>query len=278
MIFNWLIEQKIARLKQHLARKIEAATVMLDPFPHVVVDEVFPDWYFERAQQFLIEPSYFPLTGGDGFGFMRIEDDDPHFSLLGIEQRSYWRHLDAIVKPALFEALSKRFAAHASTKLGLMLDGEVPNIDLANSEPTRGIIQCRTGKLAQPPRVDKATSLFTYFLQFSRGPSLEQFGEALYEVEHKDALISAYKERAEVRLWVPDIRQFGIQRSKTIEYRPNRLLAFINFPYSLHSVDGDATPGRISIQNYCELPQEGQALFSNWTDALNGGQKYTGSL
>jgi hypothetical protein len=273
VIFNWLIERKIERLKQHIIRAIDAATIIQKPFPHLVVDEIFPDWYFGRAQQLQIQPQAAILQGN--LGMMKIEDEDERFSYLNVDQRSFWRHLDAVVKPAACDALVKRFHSYTTEKLRLIFGQTGPAIDLADYKSTRGIIHFNLNETNRRIHLDKATSLFTYLLDFSNEPSFNAEGISLYETANVDALVEAYRKRSEVRVWYPDVDEFDIQLAKTIESRPNRLTAFVNLPYSLTGAIG-RTPG-VSIKSFCECPPQVQSLFSSWSDATTGGL-YSGNL
>lgn len=260
----------------HIERACAAAAIQDQPFPHIVIDEILPWPYFELLENHLPRESEFQIQGG--FGHIKIEETDDAFRKLGRKRKTIWRHFDVQIKAAACAGLARRFAPYASEKLCELFGQGGEDLTTESYAAQRGIIQCRTRGAIQHPHLDKATTLFTYLFYFSKDEKLAPHGTTLYETGRPDTLLEAYRERADVRVWYPDVTRFAIKACRKVDYRPNRLIAFINLSRSLHGTWTEAPVPRFSMQTYCELPPRAQALFLAWSDSLTPGQAYAGGL
>jgi hypothetical protein len=93
-------------VSEHACKLVQSATINSDPFPHIVVDGIFPEPYYEQILRNL--PPQSSLSIPAKFGMMKIEDSDPVFSELRSEGRQFWSTFDVTVKPAICRALLQR--------------------------------------------------------------------------------------------------------------------------------------------------------------------------
>lgn len=62
---------------EHACQRVRAAAINPDPFPHIVVDGIFPEQYYEELLSRL--PAISSLTIPVAFGMMKIGEDDATF-------------------------------------------------------------------------------------------------------------------------------------------------------------------------------------------------------
>ena len=90
---------------------IRDAPIEPDPFPHIVIDGIFPDQYYEELLRNL--PAVSALSIPVKFGMMKIDDDDATFRALPEAGQRFWAEFDNEVKPPICYALLKRYRPYA---------------------------------------------------------------------------------------------------------------------------------------------------------------------
>jgi hypothetical protein len=254
----------------HALNAISNASIIIEPFPHVAVDNILPESYYAQLLKHL--PGVAEIEMTSGFGHMKLESGDQAFQRIGDDRRSFWRRFEKEVKTPVCRILIEMMQPFVSSKMEQLFGGAAKKVlaDPVSFQIQRGIIQCRARGMDMQPHLDKATNLFSYLFYLSDDPAFKPFGTTLYEVERRSELVKAYRERAGVRVWFPDPKEFKIKKSKTLEFQGNRLVAFVNYAHSLHGVYTGADAPRFAMQNYCELPIDtALAHFSDWQDPLS---------
>jgi hypothetical protein len=211
-------------------------------------------------------PEVRPNPSGSGY----IPLDEQHLASL----QPCWRDYELNIRPRICAALwpyfSPYYTAKAQEAVGLPLEPVEPH-------SLRGIVQCRYPGHVQKPHVDKATTIFTFLLYLT--PESSRHGTTLYSIAHRDELREEWRKRRNVRAWFPDITIYGIKEARTLEYRANRVVAFLNLCTSLHAVAYPSGPPRYAIQNYADFaPSIRRAYFRNWNDPLSPTGEYEGDL
>jgi hypothetical protein len=269
-------------VNRHATSLIEAASVTQAPFPHLVVDEVFPNAYYALLLRHL--PSLSSLNISNRFGMMKLDPSDASLRSQPRDTQRFWMRFDHEVKPVICRALLRRFFPLLDEKLRLIFDDAAnrcgtKNLRLDEFRVLRGIVQCRTTGDRMGAHFDKATSLFTYIFYFALDDSLRPYGTILYDVNEKDRLYAAYRATRNIRAWFPAPDEFGITPSKQLEFLPNRLVAFANLPHSLHGTATDAATPRYSMQSFCEMPPRlALTLFAGWNDSVSETGIYKGDV
>jgi hypothetical protein len=236
---------------------IAGATRAMEPFPHIVVDGVFTDAFYAELLEARPPAATF---GAEGFGQLEL---------------STLRHIPALARltdaweQEIAPAVLSRFVDLYDYKLALLF-GDDPRRALQQTDtfgPLPIFMQRRMAGDSQNPHVDNAQSLFTCVMYLCDESADPRDGTTLYAAD-RDRLISAYKARREIRAWYPSLDEFSGVPHATMDYRPNRMLAFFSCPYSVHSVKIEHNPIRYSVQAQALVPQRVRdGLFAEWTDA-----------
>jgi hypothetical protein len=262
---------------------IRDAPIEPDPFPHIVIDGIFPDQYYEELLRNL--PAVSALSIPVKFGMMKIDDDDATFRALPEAGQRFWAEFDNEVKPPICYALLKRYRPYAKEKLSLIFGDCSHKLDLDDLEdrdfrPLRGIVQCRVTGARQAVHVDKATALFAYLFYFAADDTLRPFGTIFYEAKNRAKLLELYRANRGIRAWFPTESEavtLELEPRTPLEFCRNRLVSYVNLPYSLHGVATDASAPRYSMQSFCDLPLRiTLPLYEGWTDSISPTGSYRG--
>ena len=218
-------------VKDHLLAKIADAPITADPFPHVVIEQVFtPEFYRAIQDNLLPDEAYTPLveTGRvtsnyprNRLCFMGGEDD-----MLSAEAGAgFWRELFGVFKdPALMGASLRRFEPVIRQRLAtdltemrsdkLLLHPEVFLMRDKNSfllKPHMDSRKKAVTALFYLPGTDDRASLGTSFYRLRSGIAAPEMGTQ-YAREDFELL-------------------------KTIPYLPNTMLAFANMAGAYHGLE-----------------------------------------
>ena len=267
---------------EHACQRVRAAVINPDPFPHIVVDGIFPEQYYEELLSHL--PAVSSLTIPVAFGMMKIGEDDQTFRALPEASQTFWADFDSAVKPLICRALLDRYFPYAREKLSLIFGDEAERIGLDGRaldefQSLRGIVQCRITGARMAAHVDKATSLFTYLFYFAPDDSLRPFGTIFYKARDRADLLQRYRANRGIRAWFPKEGELELTPYPPLEFRRNRLVSYVNLPYSLHGAATDAAAARYSMQSFCDLPLRiTRPLFEGWKDSVSPTGIYRGDV
>ena len=127
--------------------------------------------------------------------------------------------------------------------------------------------------------VDKATSLFTYLFYFASDDSLRPFGTIFYKAKDRAHVLERYRANSAIRAWFPAADELELMPLPPLEFRRNRLLSYVNLPYSLHGAATDAVAPRYSMQSFCDFPPRVTLpLFDGWKDSVSPTGTYRGDV
>jgi hypothetical protein len=266
---------------QHATARIDDATILTDPFPHFIIDDIFPEIFYEEILSHL--PPISSLSIPAKFGMMKIGDDDPTYRSIPEASQKFWSTFDNDVKAPICAALLRRYLPYAEEKLSLIFGdsvSEFTHFEPRDFRPLRGIVQCRTTGARMGAHVDKATSLFTYLFYFAHDDSLRPFGTIFYDAPDRENLLALYRANRGIRAWFPtksDLEMLNLKPRPPTEFRRNRLVSYANLPYSLHGAATDAAAARYSMQSFCDLPATiTQKLYEGWKDPVSPTGVYRG--
>ena len=262
--------------------RIRTAPIKHDPFPHLVIDGIFPEPYYQELLSHL--PPRSLLSIPVAFGMMKIDGDDGTFRAIPEAARQFWIEFDTAVKPLVCRALLDRYFPYTEEKLSLIFGEEVGTRSLDGLVPEefhslRGIVQCPISGARMGAHVDKATALFTYLFYFAPDDSLRPFGTIFYTSNDRTDLLERYRANRGVRAWFPKEGELDLTPYPPLEFRRNRLVSYLNLPYSLHGAATDAAAPRYSMQSFCDLPLRiTRPLFEGWKDSVSPTGTYRGDV
>ena len=222
-------------------QRIAAAALEFEPSPHVVIDDVLPDDFYELLLATIPPPACFEWMDHVKSDF-RPEGGPP----APTASRLLWQLFDRdIVDGAMRDALLTLFApvihAHYATLLG------EAQADAAASAPmsASGRLMRRLPGYHLEPHLDPKRVLITGILYCARPEDSDAYGTSLYRVT--EPFVAPY-----VKTFYPREHGLTCELAKTVAFRPNRLFAFINST-GAHAADipADATQAdRYAFQFY----------------------------
>jgi hypothetical protein len=260
------------RIVAHVRRAVQDATLHLDPYPHVVVENLVPDDVYAVMLEAIPPPPLFsqrdPIKQN-----LRVPMD---FGPL-LAQR-VWQFVDEVVlrqgvQPALVEKMKDPLVRHYDTIFGPAFRERAMGMPL---EFTGGRLMLRRPGYHLGPHRDPKRSIATCLLYFARPNDREDFGTEIYRV-FDDA------EASYTQTYYPDQEGSRSELVKVVPYRPNSMLAFLN-SHGAHGAniprDAPAELERYSCQFYLgpegsalralieDLPPERQALWQGKKEAV----------
>ena len=215
---------------QHLLERVEKATVTESPFPYLVVDQVFPDDYYAQ----MIE--HFPT--GDSLRSIsetgRVRQDlykerlvvlftDDEFARMTPRQQRFWREFSSWM-------YTDQFLGFFVHKFNRYLEPRIERIVAAEGAlQVKGdalLVNDRTN-YAIGPHTDVAKRLVTFLFYLPRDTSMRELGTSIYKP--KDPGFTC---------WGGAHYDYDLfERVDTVEFLPNRLLAFPKTERSFHGVE-----------------------------------------
>lgn len=223
----------VAPVKQHVAERLRAACVNQDPFPHLVVDEILP-WsvvsdihrYWPEASQEKTLGQLGRVIGGD-YTARKVVPFSIMEKMLDAARLPFWTSMREILYgqefnggllQALQEPLNNRRERIA--KEGKKTFG-----------PDSLIVEDSEGYSIKP-HTDMPKRLMTVLIYLPEDMSMTQYGTSFY--------------RPKVDMSGKDLRQHHpfelFDRVATVDFIPNRLVAFIRDDNTFHGVETVTAP------------------------------------
>ena len=213
----------------HVLRRVEQTTVTEKPFPYLVVDDIFPaDYYAEMIANFPTLDSLRPIaeTG-------RVREDmykerlvvlftDEEFARMTLAQQLFWRdfaswmYTDQFLNYFVYKFhnyLEPRIHRIVSTEGSLQVKGDALLVN-----------DCTNYAIG--PHTDSPQRLVTFLFYLPRDASMRELGTSVYEP--RDPSFTCWGG--------PHYDYAQFNEVSTVEFLPNRLLAFPKTERSFHGV------------------------------------------
>lgn len=229
----------------HVLARIAAAPVLHDPFPHCIVDGIFPADFYETLIDYWPEERSWQSLGESGRVSTRLGRvayaerqvvlmDEDGYARLGGERRRFWEcevggWLLALPLRCL---LLEKFSADLQGRYG------------ARPEDTRGdalIVSDRTD-YAIGPHTDAPHRVVSLLFYLPEDDAFRRFGTSFYE-----PIDPAFRCHGG-----PHYPTEPFRRAKTVDFVPNRLVVFPKSNRCFHGVERVDLPGierRLLIYN-----------------------------
>jgi len=228
---------------EHLTDRLRSAEVILEPYPHYLLDDVFPQDFYQALLRHLPESNVYEnlyevtTLKLDHFRHRDQRDLDQGWTeRLPPELKDFWERFDEwFLGPDLARAVLSSFAGQLKERFGA--EDSWPEVSVESQ-----LIRHRAGYFLGP-HSDLYTKLVVLLIYLAPDRSAEHLGTSLYRP--KDPEFSC-----------PNSTHYPFEdfvRVKTAPYRPNSLLAFFRSDVSFHGLDplsqqDVATCGRDVIQ------------------------------
>ena len=211
----------------HVVERLRAAEVVLEPYPHYYLENVFPDDYYQtllrklpesRVYQNLYEVTTLKL---DHFRHRDQRDlNEGWTATLPVEIKDFWdRFNEWFLGPDLAHAVMTSFALQLRARFGE--EQSWPEV-LVESQ----LIRHRAGYFLGP-HSDLYTKLIVLLLYLAPDESAAHLGTSLYRPK-------------ELGFSCPDSTHYPFEdfiRVKTASYKPNSMLAFVRSDVSFHGLE-----------------------------------------
>jgi hypothetical protein len=200
----------------HVERAVEAAEVHHDPFPHLVLERVFPADFYQAVVTGIPPTEFF--DGAENKQRMVVP-----FEMAPAFGRRVWSFLlGEVVDPALGPALLRKLRQPMaewlrSTWPELADDSRLDS--LVKMQATDGRILLRRGGYVIPPHRDPKWGFITCLLYLARPGDNEAWGTQLYAVDDDGEASSIAPH------WIPSER---CRLVKDVPFRANTALVFLN--------------------------------------------------
>lgn len=215
---------------QYVLEQVARAEVVKDPFPYLVVDKIFPsDYYEEILANFPTAESLRPLdetgrvTRGDYRERHTVLFNDDDFARMTTAQQGFWRefagwmYTDQFLQFFLFKFqrdLEPRIANIVAAEDRLSIKGDAL---LVNDKTNYAI----------SPHTDSPQRLVSFLFYLPRDTSMRDLGTSVYRP--KDPGFTC---------WGGPHHPFELfERVRTLDFLPNRLVAFPKTERSFHGVE-----------------------------------------
>ena len=228
----------VKSIRSHVERSFESATLELDPFPHLVLENLLPQPFYEAVLRGI--PPVELFDGADNKQRMVVP-----FEMAPAFSRRIWGFLlhtvvDDIIGPALIRKFRQPLDQWLGTSwpelAGQSLESRV------RLQSTDGRILLRRRGYVIPPHRDPKWGFVTCLLYLARPGDSPAWGTQLYHVDEDAEAVGVSPH------W---IRAARCRLAKDVAFRPNTALAFMN-SQGAHgaSIPADAEPADLERYIY----------------------------
>jgi len=204
-----------AKLREHLDAVLGRSTLVEEPFPHIVVDDLLTRRLYAALARGLPPAGLFEEESPDR-RFMHLP-----FRLASRYGRRVW---DGFVQQVVHEVLLPAVVETFHAPLEAWIDERFPAfgpdpLARLSMKSSGGRVFMHTGGYEIPPHRDPAWSFLTCLFYIARPDDDEAWGTQLYAVDDDGPAPSIAPH------WIDKAR---CRLVRDVEYRPNRLLVFLN--------------------------------------------------
>lgn len=218
------------KILSHVLRRIDATPIATAPFPYIVVDEVFPaDYYKAMLDNFpkmsvmrpIGETGRVPANAYQERNVVLFNDVD--FQRLDPAQRRFWLELSQwLYSEQFISILLQKFIHQVDDRLDTILNAD-PCLHIKGD----ALLVNDCTNYAIGPHTDSPHRLITFLFYLPPDESDRDLGTSLYTP----------KEDGFVCWGGPHHLRDRFDLAKTVEFLPNRLLAFPKTEHSFHGVE-----------------------------------------
>lgn len=215
---------------QHILDKVATTPIIEDPYPYVVIDNIFPDDYYQKMQQWFPQMAQMMSLGDTGRVTPGSYEQrlvtlftEEHFSRLDAEQQAFWREMASwLYSEPFISAIVDRFKPWCSNVLSRKRD----KYGAINVRSDALIVNDQT-RYEIGPHTDAPHRLISFLFYLPQDESQKHLGTSIYTAKDPDFVCPGG----------PHYLFENFNKLKTIEFLPNRLLMFVRTAKSFHGVE-----------------------------------------
>jgi hypothetical protein len=205
-----------ARVSDHVLRAIAGAHLLLDPFPHMVVEDVVPRDVYKMMLRAIPPAEFF---GDKDFTKQNLRipvDESPELTI------RVWQFVDdiarTVVVPAVLERFREPLRQHYDTIFGATFADRAAA--LAQS-PSGGRVMLRRPGYHLAPHRDPKRAMLTCLMYLAAPGADESYGTQIFRV-------SGDQESSYTQTYYPEQNGARCELVKSVPFRPNSMLVFLN--------------------------------------------------
>lgn len=238
------------RITAHVRKAIAAAPLQTDPFPHVVVERLFPVDVYKMLLKAIPPPAFFSDRDLLKQNLRTPMEFGPELSVraLGFLEEVIARRA---IRPAILEKFHDHLQQHYDTIFGPAFRERAGQMPQAVSG---GRVMLRRPGYHLSAHRDPKRALVTCLLYLARSSDSETYGTHIYRVLDDG-------EAGYTRTYYPEQEGRTCELVKMVPYRPNTMLAFLNSGGAHGATIPDDAPQDLERYTYqFYLGPEGDAL------------------
>lgn len=219
---------------QYVLNRIGEVPITENPFPHAVVDDVFPDSYYQEIQRHFPPPASMvplPETGRTSGAYRErlcVLLEPEALSRLAEPHRSFWVGLTGwLYHPDFINRVTRIFWPYVENRLAI-LRGRDGSVRVRGD----GLVVSDRTNYAIGPHTDSPHRLMSFLFYLPVDSSLKNYGTSLYQPKDP-GFVCAGGPHHPFELF---------SRTSTLEFVPNRLFVFVKTERSFHGVEPIVQP------------------------------------
>ena len=224
-----------AAIGAHMRDVVSQASVLTDPFPHIVIEPLLPPDAFRLLLDAVPPPDFF-----EGKKHLDLRGLGTSATVMPLFSKAIWRSLRKdIVGPMLAPLLAERFRPYARDFLRISMGEEFMDEALSLPLYAHGFrLMMRRPGWELAPHLDPRDQFITTLLYLARPGEPETYGTRLFRV-CQDNFVQGW-----ANTYYPEAEGIRCELAKTMPYRGNLCLSFLNMGGGAHgaSVPADAQP------------------------------------
>lgn len=210
-------------VSDYLQKKISSATIEVDPYPHILIENIFPKEYYKFLLEFEIGTEY--LQGLDEVGrvsnyppgrkFIELKENMP---ILPQGPREFWQETATFINEKMTALMLEKFSPYVAQTLGRNTSTDITSETLYVRDH-RGY--------ALSPHTDSPEKILTFLIYLAKDSKHKNLGTSVYRP--KDPNFSCNG---------GPLHPFeNFELLKTAPYQPNTLFGFVKGDQSFHGVE-----------------------------------------
>jgi hypothetical protein len=207
----------VVRVEAFIRHAIAGATLHDDPFPHVLIEPLLPDDVYKAVLRAIPAVAFFDTRD-------RVKQNlRVPFEFAPALSEAVWRFVDDVIarnilRSAVLEKFRQPLLRQCAALFGESFSERAAALPQAHSG---GRLMLRRPGYFLAPHRDPKRAMFTCLLYLARPGDNEEYGTTLYRVP-EDA------EPTFVETFYPGEHGLATEPVKTVPYRPNSMLVFLN--------------------------------------------------
>jgi hypothetical protein len=212
--------------EMHLAYRIANTPILQFPFPHIYVENVFPEDFYRKLREHLPPKEHFSTLSAlkrvkgaypDTRLVLLLEPD--RVDAIGEPYRSFWHEVGAWL-------LGGQFAMLVLSKFSVYLDQRFGDARSKAFDNEAMLVQDYS-TYTLTPHTDAPSKVISFLFYLPEDDSLSLLGTSIY----------LPKDRSQVSDGTDHLPRESFDRLITMPFRPNTLFGFVKTPNSFHGVE-----------------------------------------